>query len=256
MRIPNIKDKINLSPIWVKLPTSDKLATLGVLLALVFGTGGFYLGKEQIKLGKLQFDLSIDQNKTSLDIAHFGKLLDKTDTVITNSLAQLLVSDSLLKIYKQNQNSIDSANKYRFIAAIFNLGSQIGTREYIIGVQQHKIIGHPFQYINLIIPIMEGQMNNPYLYKDNVMLKLWVNALVHLNMVNPNATFIEDENGKYLMDNNGNGMMDDTNLDEPLDLISDIKINKNLVCAYDATFKAYRYCCKKLKPECSHFISK
>ena len=109
-------------------------------------------------------------------------------------------------------------------------------------------------YLNRLIPILESQMNNPYLCQNDSMLKLWINAYVHLNMVKEDVSFT-DENGNIFTMDDGTRLIGERE-SSSIDEISKIKIDRNLLNAWDALHEAYLFCGKTISNESARFIKR
>lgn len=154
----------------LKLPPlapTEYLAIFGILITLVFGGWGAVLSYRQIEIGKAQLQLQVEQNKTSLDIAHFNQLLDKTD--------KILISDSELVAmiaFQNNQNEREA--KIENDKNIFILKSTSETVVSYIPVKDIESDTSNFNYLNTGFPplgnwavevknALYDQINNPYM---------------------------------------------------------------------------------------------
>lgn len=183
-------------------------------------------------------------------VARFNDLITKDSAILSLTEIQLLRNAEI-------QKQIDNSNKNKFIAAIFKLGSVIGTEDYAKSqVNDGSCIGCGDYLIRDVLPIFESQMNNPYLYQDDSMLRLWVNAYVHLNIVGQGELYLAAENGDIITTERGEKIIGTERAKSRIDDITRTKIKRDAVSVWDAANQAYLYCGNKLKIETAKFIRK
>ena len=126
--------------------------------------------------GRLTVSLQKDQNKTSLDIAHFNQLLDKTDTIITALDSQLKLSVFEQRIANENIKSQATINEDRLLNAVFDLEmvEQNGDLEFYTKKKpsnnRDSVIN---SFVDQYLFILRGQLDNPAIIKDIDILTAW-----------------------------------------------------------------------------------
>lgn len=187
-------------------------------------------------IGILALKIAIQSEKESVTNTQFKALVDKTDNV-------MIASQNQLKLNEEAKLSIDKGDKNRFIAAVFRLGAKIGMRNNMKdGYEETEVVT---KYVNDLIPIFESQMNNPFLCRNDTMLRLWINAYIHLNIVGHEGSYSSAFSNEF--DIRTPSRIDDL-------LPPGIQIKRNFLSVWDAVNEAYVYCGKKIKRESSNFV--
>jgi len=201
-------------------------------------------------------DISQKQDSTSVSIDTFKKLLLKTDVLITqqskmlknydsqlNSLRTLLsktdtvisVSDSQLELNKKYQRQSAKGDENRFIASLFRIGANLMYRDSAKSLENHEEEQTAQDFSHRMLPIFEGQMNNQFLCNDNQMLRLWVNAYAHLNILRHEGVYSREFSKSF-----------DVSSDNRIDEMTNVELLGNFMSVWKSIDTALIFCSKKV----------
>ncbi len=153
--------------------TSDKIAIVGIGISTYVG---FLVALLSIKI-----TLYISNQDVKID--GFNALLSKSDATIDKLNAEIGLLKDQLKLNENAQNTAnqnaeysEEANMNRFSGAILKLGATIGTKEM---ATKDEIMPTHF-YINGLKEILESQIENPYIFKNDSLKIAWMEAYKQL----------------------------------------------------------------------------
>ncbi len=210
------------------------LGAIGIIIAFTYG----HISK---RLSEAQLEISKKQDTAT-------QMLIRQDKIIEELQKEVRLSEDVKK-------SNDNANKYRFISALFKLGAIIGDRTY--AEEQLQSIDGVWKYVNEVAPILEGQLNNPFLNQNDTMLNLWTNGYIHLLIVGQDDEYLMNNDGKqYITDNNGKKIIGIERQSIPVDKISKVVMKRSFIHAWESINEAYIFCGRKMKYESDKFIRK
>ncbi len=189
-----------------------------------------------IIFGVIGIVLIIVQICSNVTVTDLNKLIGKTDTVMTSAIAQSKVSDSLLHLNLEIAKSNESADKSRFIASLFRVGANLMYKDSAMKLESHEEEKEAQEFKNRMIPIFESQMNNPFLCKDGTMVRLWVNANAHLNILRHEGDYSRSYSKEY-----------DISSDNRIDDLTNTELYGNFMTVWQSVDTALLYCSQKMK---------
>ena len=133
----------------------------------------------------------------------------------------------------------------KFISAIFKLGAVIGDSTY--AMERIFSTDGVRLYVNEVAPILESQLDNPYLSQDSNMLKKWNRAFLNLIIVGEGQAILLSEDGKLLLEENSKKFFISERNPSPIDKISKTKMSRFFFDAWKCVNEAYLYCGRKLE---------
>ena len=178
------------------------LGIVTILITIIYGYWGvklteknnslnqqmLVLSKKQVELSINQILLSKTQNQTSLDLRHFSKLLDKTDTVINLSDSQLILNRQEQKIANENAKYTNISNESKFYLATRNLNLLVFQQPRPAYLSQWDSTER-FTFLNNVDLILKSQLDNQYLLSNKYMLQEWLGARDSINNYTFNFNF-------------------------------------------------------------------
>jgi hypothetical protein len=190
----NIKQKKNfLIQTWQtvrKTETGVIIGTATIFITVFYGAWGVILtkksnslnqqmlelSKKQIELSNTQIQLSKTQNETSLDLKHFIKLLDKTDTIVSLSGSELILTRQQQNIANKNAEYTHLSEEGKFYLAYQNLESLLfqSSKHSSYLVQWDST--QRFNFLNNVDLILKSQLDNPYLLSNKYMFQEWLSV--------------------------------------------------------------------------------
>lgn len=180
--------------------TLDKtvvLAIVPIVLTIVFGIWGIkltnksnslnqqmldlsnsqvILSKKQIEIANSQIQLSKSQNETSLDLKHFIKLLDKTDTLMNISDSELLLTRQEQKIANQSFKTLSISNEAKFYLATQNLQLLLWQPFSRPNPLSEWDSTQKFTFLDQVDIILRSQLDNSYLLSNRYMFQEWLSV--------------------------------------------------------------------------------
>lgn len=132
------------------------------------------LNEKMYEVSEVQLKLSKKQDSTSIDLQHFVKLLDKTDTVIRDLTNQLALLREQQTISSQNAQIENISNEGKFYFAAHKLQSTLVEPIVLLGNIKDVALDKREDFVKDVEEILLDQLNNPFLASDKYMFKDWV----------------------------------------------------------------------------------
>jgi hypothetical protein len=192
-----------------RLNTTDRLAYVSLIIAIIFGSWGI----------RLTYKIK----NTSLDVEHFNPLLTKTQWLMDAQNKIIALNDSQIKslilintnITKQvyilsgqyainqdmqkniNENALSTriADKAKFFKVVITLDSITGNANYtsVNAKISSWSENSRKEYINKIITILSSQLDNSFLISDKYMYREWETVLNSLQPYNYSTSIKSNE---------------------------------------------------------------